>query len=77
MAGAHRHQGSVGVKPTTLDLQLADPDYKTTVFPLFREINKIEKAYKGEGSINVVQEMQARVRSLRHVYSALQLEGRE
>lgn len=77
MAGAHRHQDSVGVRRTTLDLQLPDLDYKTTVFPVFREINKIKKACKEERSINVVQETQARVRSLKHVYSVLQLEGRE
>lgn len=35
-----------------MDLQLPDPDYKTTVFPVFREIKKIEKACKEEGSIN-------------------------
>ena len=44
---------------------------------MFKEINKIKKACKEERSINVVQETQARVRSLKHIYSALQLEERE
>ena len=35
-----------------MDLQLPDPGYKTTMLPVFREINKIDKACKEEGSVN-------------------------